>query len=85
MVHNDNLTKLKFLLGNCGQRNQKGFHGQYYDVRFRYDNMAFKRNEEHALHYLHNHVPANPLRLRPKNIVDLTDGQESHDMNEELG
>lgn len=52
VAHLADLTSLKLIYGNCGVRGWNGFHGSFYDVRFRYDNMAFKGTEGHALYYL---------------------------------
>lgn len=50
IAHAKDIESLKLIYGNCGGAYQ-GFHGSYYDVRFRWDNMAFKGWEAHAAHY----------------------------------
>lgn len=64
---------MKLIYGNCGG-GYKGFHGSFYDVRFRWDNMAFKGWEAHATHYLKNSVPTSPFTRPAYSRVPLTDG-----------
>nr|AWX67867.1 carboxy-terminal crystallin fold protein [Philasterides dicentrarchi] len=84
IAHDDNIKKLRFILGNCGMPNWYGFHGNFYDVRFRYDDMAFKHNEEHALHYLKNSIPSAPAFNPAYTQIPLTDCQQTHAMADPL-